>query len=189
MTNTPPGLRRRNTSSKRSADLENVLERLDAKDSAGRCVGKVDRRHVLDPVDARPGPHVAADVFSPRKEAAKVREAFLAIDLVGTELEDRDQGSRLSRPPGCKVPCCGCASPGLLLEPGWGGRAKRSAATRRPHRPSRLLGLGRIIDRPAKSVKANEASSRDPAGHDACFERWPDCSSRTQFRRLSQCEA
>ena len=73
----------------RPADLEDVLERLDAEHRAGRVVGQADRRDVLDAIDAGTRPHVAADVLLAREQAAKVGVALLALDLVRAELEDR----------------------------------------------------------------------------------------------------
>src|SRR5262249_39039914 len=73
----------------RPPDLEDVLERLDAKHRAGRLIRQADRRHILDAVHARTWTHVAADVVSCREELAEVGVAFLPFDLVRAELEDR----------------------------------------------------------------------------------------------------
>src|SRR5262249_6700311 len=72
-----------------AADLENVLERLDAEYSAGRRVRERDGADVLDAIDAWPRPHVAAEVLLARKQAAEVGVINLSLDLVRPELEDR----------------------------------------------------------------------------------------------------
>ena len=63
------------------ADLEDMLEGLDAEHRARRVVGEPYRRDVLDAIHARTGPHVAADVDSPREHLAQVGVVFLAFDL------------------------------------------------------------------------------------------------------------
>ena len=71
------------------ADLEDVLERLDAEHRPGHPVGQAHGADVLDAVDPRTRPHVAADERSSREHRPKVGVVELALDLVRTELIDR----------------------------------------------------------------------------------------------------
>ena len=71
-----------------------MLEGLDAEHRSGRSVGQADRRDVLDPIDARARPHVAADVVLAREQLPEVGVTFLPLDLVGAELDRRGRDSR-----------------------------------------------------------------------------------------------
>ena len=74
----------------RPADLEDVLERLDAEDGPGRRVGQADRADVLDAIDARARAACRSRRNAlPGNSAAEVGVIDLALDLVRAELVDR----------------------------------------------------------------------------------------------------
>src|SRR5262249_14934270 len=146
-----------------SSNLEDVFESLDTEDEPGRCVRQIDRRHVLNEVDARTGPHVATDIFPSGKQRPKVRKAFLAIDLIGAEFEDRGRAVKvLGHQAAQGLVVVAHRRSSSLSRAGTEGRSGRRQRAQTAWGPPRQMGLGRIIERSTESVKPNAESPRSP---------------------------
>ena len=129
-------------------------------DSSGKLIA------VTSSTRSTPGPGRMSQptYFLPAKQLAKVGVTLLALDLVRAELEDRVRAVERLGHQAAKRLVVVCASPGLLLEPGWDGvRKGRRANVRRPDRPLQPIGLGRIIDPGGETVKANASRQMQSA--------------------------